>query len=140
MSEQPTDAIPQEECWRRLASERIGRFAVDSGRGPHIFPVNHLVKDGLIYFRTGAGQKVTEGWAHPRAAFEVDGRDQDEFWSVVAEGTIRILGGDDAETRALLDPLVSLHPAPKHLVICLQPDGISGRRFLPPQPASLWSA
>lgn len=132
------DVIPEDECWELLRSERIGRFAVDTGRGPRIFPVNHTVHERLLYFRTGRGQKVAEGWAHPRAAFEVDGRDGQRFWSVVLEGTITILGDDDPALGTILDGLVSLHPSPKHLVIRFAPELVSGRRFVPPHPAGLW--
>ncbi|MGN6326029.1 pyridoxamine 5'-phosphate oxidase family protein [Pseudolysinimonas sp.] len=137
---QPADVISEEECWRRLAGERIGRFAVESGGGPRIFPVNHLVLDGAVVFRSGPGLKMLAGSAHPRAAFEVDGRDQDEFWSVVVDGDVTILGADDPSLLGRLDDLVALHPSPKHMVIRLRPRSISGRRFLPPQPGSLWNA
>ncbi len=139
MGTQPdVDDLSASRCWELLGSERIGRFAVLSSRGPLIVPVNHTVRDRLLYFRTGPGRKVVDGWAHPRAAFEVDGRDGERFWSVVLEGTIEILGDDDPALGGVLDGLVSLHPSPKHMVIRFRPDVISGRRFAPPHPSPLW--
>jgi hypothetical protein len=80
-----------------------------------------------------------EAWAHPRAAFEVDGRSGDQFWSVALEGDVRILDAGDPALARLLDELVSLHPSPKHMVIRFAPDLVSGRRFIAPQRTRLWA-
>ena len=140
MTEAPdrNDLMSPDECWRRLASERIGRLAFDTGGAPAIVPVNHVVRDRVVYFRTGPGQKVMGSSAHPQVAFEVDGRDGERFWSVVVQGRARILGDDDDRLGGVLDDLVSLHPSPKHMVIEVTPDGISGVSFPPPRPGSLW--
>lgn len=133
------ESITEGECWDLLRSERIGRFALATGRGPQIFPVNYLVEEGVLYFRTGPGRKSMEAWAHPRAAFEVDGRSGNRFWSVVLEGDVRILDAADPALARLLDELVSLHPSPKHMVIRFAPELISGRRFIAPQRTRLWA-
>ena len=132
--------LSDEECWRLLASERIGRLAISSGRGPQIFPVNHVVQDHLIIFRSGPGEKVSESWSHPRVAFEVDGRDGDEFWSVVVDGPTEIRAEDDPVVRDALQSLVSFHPSEKHMAITIAADQISGRRFRPRTPAGLWGS
>jgi nitroimidazol reductase NimA-like FMN-containing flavoprotein (pyridoxamine 5'-phosphate oxidase superfamily) len=134
------ELLSDEECLRLVASERIGRVAIGSGRGPQIFPVNHVVQDHLIIFRSGPGEKVTETWSHPRVAFEVDGRDGDEFWSVVIDGPTEIRADDDPLVRDALRSLVSFYPSEKRMAITITAEQISGRRFQPRIPASLWGS
>lgn len=141
MPDEPQISIlTAEECWRLLASERIGRIAIDSGHGPQIFPVNHLVRDHIISFRSGPGEKTMETYSHPRVAFEADGREDDAFWSVVVEGRVEVRSDDDPLVRGALDSLVSFHPTEKHYVIDIIADQISGRRFQLRRPASLWAS
>ncbi len=121
--------LAPELCWQLLAGERIGRIAVDSGGGPLIFPVNHIAHDGRIYFRSGGGTKAESVWAHPRVAFEVDGRDQHGFWSVVADGPAELITEGQEARQAGIDQLVSLYPSRKTMVVRVTPDRISGRRF-----------
>ncbi|HXR45374.1 MAG TPA: pyridoxamine 5'-phosphate oxidase family protein [Pseudolysinimonas sp.] len=132
------DEISEDECWLLLRAERIGRFAIESAGGPQIFPVNYVVRDRAIWFRSAPGEKVAQSAAHPRAAFEIDGRDGDEFWSVVVDGAVSILDDSDPHTTEALANLVSLHPSPKHMVVSIAVDRISGRRFRPRHPAGLW--
>ncbi|MEP6843006.1 MAG: pyridoxamine 5'-phosphate oxidase family protein [Pseudolysinimonas sp.] len=139
MSEPTVEILSDEECWRLLAAERVGRIAVDSGNGPRIFPVNHVVYDRIISFRTGPGEKVMESWSHPNVAFEVDGRDGTKFWSVVVEGTSEIRAENDPGLADALRDLVSQHPTPKHMVISIRADRISGRRFPGVRAAQLWN-
>lgn len=125
-------AITEDECWRRLEGERIGRFATATGHGPAIVPVSFAVRNRTIFFRTGPGGKVHEVWAHPQAAFEVDGEDDQEFWSVVVEGQVHILSDDDPVAVDALANLVSVHPSPKTMAIELVPSRITGIRFAAP--------
>lgn len=138
--EQNRDEMPLDECWRRLGGESIGRLAYATGTGAHIVPVNHVVHDGSIYFRTRAGTKVVETWSHPHVAFEVDGRDQDEHWSVVAEGRLTLRGDEDAAWADAVRDLTPLHPATKHLIARIEVGVITGRRFLARQADSLIGA
>ena len=132
--------LSDDECWRLLAGERIGRIAIESGRGPQIFPVNHLVRDHVVSFRSGPGEKIMDTFSHPRVAFEVDGRDGEDFWSVVVGGHVEVRGENDPLVRGALESLVSFHPTEKHYVIDIIADEISGRRFQPRRPASLWAS
>lgn len=139
MSEEPRiDILADEECWRLLATERIGRLAIESGHGPQIFPVNHLVRGHVVSFRSGPGEKTMQTFSHPQVAFEADGRAGDDFWSVVIEGRVEVREADDPALRGALDGLVSFHPTPKPYVVDIIPQLISGRRFQPRHPASLW--
>lgn len=127
--------LTEEECWLRLAGEQIGRVAIAGGGGPRIFPVNHLVHDHIVSFRTGRGQKADESWSHPEVAFEVDGRDENVFWSVVVEGTSTMLSEDDPKLPAAFRTLATLDPSPKPIVISIAAHQITGRQFPVPTAA-----
>ena len=129
-----SETMTDQECWQRLAAETIGRVAISVGDSPRIFPVNHLVHDGIVSFRTGPGEKTDASWAHPKVAFEVDGSDETVFWSVVVQGTSTMVADDDPSLPAAVRALVPLDPSPKHIVVSIAVDQISGRQF--PRPAT----
>ncbi len=80
-----------------------------------------------------------DSWSHPEVAFEVDGEDAGEFWSVVVVGTTEIRAENDPALNDALRDLVSQHPSPKHMVISIRSNRISGRRFGAIQAAQLWN-
>jgi len=51
-------ALSEEECWSALSSARVGRLAVTAEDGADIYPVNFVVKDGNLFFRTAPGSKL----------------------------------------------------------------------------------
>ena len=121
-----------EECWRKLDTTPVGRFAASVGRQPYVFPVNYSVHDGTLVFRTDDGTKLSAVARAREAAFEIDEVDE-EFrigWSVVVLG----------KTRELRDRVVigrledELHPwvsGRKAHFVQLVPESITGRRILP---------
>lgn len=129
MTKLPDFAVTESECWARLESARVGRVAFTTGHGPAIAPVSYLAHAGSIFFRSGPGQKVDELWLHPRAAFEIDGNDGEDFWSVVLEGDTRMLAIDDPRISAQLAGLESPHPAAKTMIIEIVPSKVTGVRF-----------
>jgi len=83
------EAMPEDECVKRLRSSDIGRIAlVDREARPVIFPVNYFFDEGVIAFRTAPGSKLDLAPGAP-ACFEIDGWDPDAGigWSVVAKGS-----------------------------------------------------
>ena len=82
--------LSTEECIHRLSSRNVGRLAVATPLGPRIYPVNYVVDDVSVVFRTNPyGTLGTFGWGL-EVAFEVD---QDE-----REHQARLVGGP-ARTR-----------------------------------------
>ncbi|MEO7007052.1 MAG: pyridoxamine 5'-phosphate oxidase family protein, partial [Terrimesophilobacter sp.] len=75
-SDHGVEDLSADECWRLLAAAPIGRLATavaDAATGElflDIFPVNFLIHDGAIYFRTGPGSKLREIAANDSVAFE----------------------------------------------------------------------
>ncbi|MDQ2662360.1 MAG: BON domain-containing protein [Actinomycetota bacterium] len=121
--------LPESEAWRLLETTDVGRLALRRDDGVDIFPVNYLVTNQVLYFRSGPGTKMMQLTADPRVAFEVDGGRGRVRWSVVIRGTARRLGIDsDIESSGVLD-LKPWDPRGKHNYVALQPETITGRRF-----------
>jgi nitroimidazol reductase NimA-like FMN-containing flavoprotein (pyridoxamine 5'-phosphate oxidase superfamily) len=123
-----TEILDDEECWRLLGVETVGRLAVTSTHGLEIFPVNYLVKGRMIHFASAPGTKLMGVVAHPGVAFEVDHVDGPIWWSVVARGTAeRMSSGLDIEDSGVRR-IASGSPGNKWNYVRISVDEISGRR------------
>ena len=94
------EILGYDECLRRLGEDEIGRLAVIApGGAPMIFPVNYVLDDRSIVFRTAAGTKLDAG-PRSRACFEVDSFDHERRsgWSVVATGRLEEVTHYDSAT------------------------------------------
>jgi hypothetical protein len=122
--------LDPDSCLRLLGSEEVGRLAVSVAGYPDIFPVNYVLDDTTIVFRTAEGTKLAAAFAGHGVAFEADGYDAEanEAWSVVIKGHAEeIKMYDLLEDTAF--PLFSWSIAPKSRFVRVVPDQISGRRF-----------
>jgi nitroimidazol reductase NimA-like FMN-containing flavoprotein (pyridoxamine 5'-phosphate oxidase superfamily) len=92
------------ECLRLLAETSFGRLAVNGSRGPVIRPVNYVFDESSqsVVFRTALGSKLHALLKAAKAAFEIDGIDQDgrTGWSVIVVGVAEEVT-NPAETRRL---------------------------------------
>lgn len=101
---------------------------------PDVLPVNHLVLDEVIAFRSSAGSKLGAAAAGSRVAIEADSYDPATHsgWSVVAHGTARIVT-DEARLEQLhgldFQPWVSADQ--RDFWVEVVPDRITGRRIGP---------
>ncbi|MER7467300.1 pyridoxamine 5'-phosphate oxidase family protein [Streptomyces sp. NPDC097981] len=99
-----TDAQPvvldEEECRRLLGVRGIGRMAVFTADGPAVHPVNYLVIDGEIAFRTGVDTVLARA-AGTEAAIEVERIDEvaARGWSVLAVGVLETAPDPDVLER-----------------------------------------
>jgi len=123
------DQLDQTECWRLLEHAHLGRLATSAGERVEIFPVNYLVRDASILFRSAAGTKLDELTKRPEVAFEIDGEDSRWHWSVVVHGTAEMLDGDAEILRSGVLELVSWSPTDKFNYVRLTPDFVTGRRI-----------
>jgi uncharacterized protein len=140
----PTDPRPgvaildASACWRLLRSTEVGRLAVAVANHPDIFPINFLVDQGTIVFRTAEGSKLAAVVTSPIVAFEADGYEPEagEAWSVVVKGRAQEIKRlhDLVETAAF--PLFPWQAGPKHRFVRIVPEDISGRRFHIVDPSS----
>lgn len=125
-----TAALSTSECLALLRGSVIGRLAVMLDDQPDIFPVNHIVDQGTIVFRTQEGTKLA-ACADRRIAFEVDGYDTSDAsaWSVVVKGRARVIRETYEAIEALRLPLFPWQSGQKPFFIRIEPDTVTGRRF-----------
>lgn len=118
------------ECWALLESATVGRLAVTDEEGsPDLFPVNFTAHEGSLYIRSASDAKVVALTARPAAAFEVDGHDDDGWWSVVVRGAIdRVRDEVEIEHSGILR-LQTASARHKPNVLRLSARAVTGRRF-----------
>jgi uncharacterized protein len=133
--------LEADECWPLLEARHLGRLAFVDQDGPMVLPINYVVVDGVVVFRTTAGGKLDAAVRGDRLAFEIDGFDalEQTGWSVVVRGAAEVVT-DGAELGLLQGmPLVSWAPGLKPIYIRLEAAVVTGRRIIAPDlPAHWW--
>lgn len=131
MPPEVTTELDDAECWRLLEGAEVGRLAVDIAGHPDIFPVNFVVDDGAIVFRTAPGTKLAGAVLSGYVAFEIDGWEPDQrvAWSVVAKGTAREITGMQERFDAEDLPLFEWIASPKPNFVRIDPTSVTGRRY-----------
>ena len=128
--------LDEQECWDRVAAAPYGRLGLTVANEVDIVPVNAVLANGDLYFRTAPGSKLAELAANPRVAYEVDGYDDDTAFSVVVKGTAERLERQadiDAAEQLPLSPWI---PTLKYRWVRIRPTSVSGRAFRRgPEPA-----
>ena len=124
--------LPEDECLELLAAKQVGRLAYADQDGPVIVPVNYVVHDGMVLFRTSPHTSLGRHAQSATVAFEVD--EIDEFiqsgWSVLVRGPAEYVDPDDLPTAPDSRPT----PWPQSvrtLYVRIRPRSITGRRQLP---------
>ena len=121
--------LSPEECLHRLRSTNVGRLAVATPLGPRIYPVNYVVDNLSVVFRTNPyGTLGTFGWGF-EVAFEVDQTNETtkHGWSVVLLGRGRLLDKPEVEALARGNGLESWAGGDRSLYVRLGWRHISGR-------------
>ncbi len=118
------------ECWTLLDVTPLGRLAVVHDGAPAIFPVNHVVQDRTLVFRSSRGTKRRAATAG-EVAFEIDGIDslRQEAWSVVVTGSVVEVRDRDQLSSLAETGLVSWQGGPKSHFLRLVPRNTTGRSF-----------
>ncbi|HEY3485916.1 MAG TPA: pyridoxamine 5'-phosphate oxidase family protein [Ilumatobacteraceae bacterium] len=124
--------LGEAECWELLRGAEVGRVAVAIMNHPDIFPINYVVDHGTIVFRTNEGTKLAASVLGPAVAFEVDGYDPaaGEAWSVVVKGRAVEIAQMLERFAAADLPLFPWHAEPKYRFVRIEPDEVTGRRFV----------
>lgn len=123
--------LSPDACWALLRSVETGRLGVTANGEADIFPVTFVVDHGTVVFRTAPGTKLTAALSGARVAFEADGvaPAAEQAWSVVIKGHAE----EVTQLHELMDttalPLFPWHTGPKHHLIRIVVDEITGRRF-----------
>lgn len=124
------EILERAECLALLATERLGRMAVqaDPGAGPHVVPVNYALVRGRIVMRVAPGTKFDRLVTEP-VTFEVDSFDSFRRvgWSVVVEGFAQAVSDQEMTVEEFnFHPLLDM---PDSRWVRLVPRSISGRRL-----------
>ena len=123
--------LSDEESLELLATKTFGRLVVRRKDDMDLFPLNYLVHEGEIYFRTAEGSKLFSLTLNHDVLFEADNVDGDsqEAWSVVVKGTARTLSSNAEIEAADQLPLKPWLPTLKYNYVVVSPNEISGRKF-----------
>lgn len=121
--------LDEQECWSRLGATGIGRLAGRTSWGVDIFPVNYLVRNGELFFRSAPGQKLDDVTAFPDVAFEADEHTEFEAWSVFVKGTASAAGFDSEQEESVLETLRTFADGDKPIFVRISPYSITGRTF-----------
>jgi nitroimidazol reductase NimA-like FMN-containing flavoprotein (pyridoxamine 5'-phosphate oxidase superfamily) len=125
--------LSETECWALLDTTTVGRVAFVSAEGQQLLPVNFVVIDEKIYFRTLPGGVLDSALSrgHDDVAFGVD-HHEDMYrhgWNVTVRG-----GAVGVEDRATINMVLSterLRPwagGVRPAVIRVTPRSIAGRK------------
>ena len=50
--------LDEEQCWKPLHANSLGRLAIATSDGADIFPINYVGSEGHLYLRTAPGSKL----------------------------------------------------------------------------------
>jgi len=128
-AESALEVLGEEESWHLLASADLGRLAVSIDGGVDIFPINYVVADRVVFFRTAPGSKLMDLTRHPIVALETDGTHNRRRWSVVVKGSAVRLGSDEEIEASGVLTLHSLVPTEKWNYVRITVSSITGRQF-----------
>ena len=121
--------ISEEECFRLLATQPVGRLAVAPPEGPPlVVPVNYFLDKKAIVFRSSPGLKVRLLRQAP-VSFQVDNIDlyHHSGWTVLVHGVA--YEASHWETDHV--ELASWAGGDKRTWVRIVPTAVTGRRLLP---------
>ncbi|MEN2740313.1 pyridoxamine 5'-phosphate oxidase family protein [Microbacterium sp. X-17] len=126
---EPTKALSENECWSRLEEAEYGRVVTSAAGQIDIFTVNHRPDGRTILFRTAAGTKLVELTIHSDVIFQIDGKDDDEAFSVVVKGRAEELQTSRETEAAEHSGVHPWAPEEKDRWVRITPREVTGRSF-----------
>ncbi|MCH6231455.1 pyridoxamine 5'-phosphate oxidase family protein [Microbacterium sp. CFH 31415] len=125
----PVAALSDEQCWERLRTQELGRLVTHVGNVLDVFPVNYVVDDETLLFRTAQGSKLFELTVNDEVLFEVDDHTDTDAWSVIVRGRAHALDTSAEVERADGLGLRPWIPTLKYTYVRVEPTSLSGRAF-----------
>ena len=119
-----------QDCWELLDAAAVGRVGVIIDDAPVIFPVNYVVDDRSIVFRTDPGAKLQALGRTPAVCFEADETQvvSKTGWSVLVKGQATEIT-TAAEARSVADLSLEFWTiGPKTHWVRITPGEVTGRR------------
>ena len=123
--------LSSDESLELLATQTFGRLVVRRKDDMDLFPLNYVVHEGSIYFRTAEGSKLFTVSLNHDVLFEADLVDKEaqQAWSVIVKGDAEVLTSRADINAADELPLKPWLPTLKYNYVRITPNDISGRRF-----------
>jgi nitroimidazol reductase NimA-like FMN-containing flavoprotein (pyridoxamine 5'-phosphate oxidase superfamily) len=126
---EPITILSESESWNLLASVSLGRLVTSVDGHPEIFPVNFVVQNRTVLFRTADGTKFVSAAINNSVVFEADEHNVAEGWSVIVKGTARMLRTDEEIEKAERAQLLPWTATAKPHYVRVMPLSVTGRRF-----------
>ena len=134
------EVLDEAECLRLISPGGIGRIAYSGRYDLTVLPVNYMVVDGAVMFRTAqdspTGEDLRTGIAHAefRVAFEIDEFDKAarEGWSVLIQGPAHHLDSPQEQAAAREAGVEPWPGGQREHFIRIDPARITGRRISRP--------
>lgn len=129
MANDPVTVLDEHEAWNLLSSVPLGRLVTSFGGQLEIFPVNFVVQNGTVLFRTAEGTKLFTTVMNEKVLFEADDHTVAEGWSVIVRGSAKMLSSAEDIHEADQAGLMPWVPTEKLRYVRVTPTEISARRF-----------
>lgn len=135
MADRVIEVLDSDQCLALIGPGGVGRIAYTGESGPMVLPVNYVLRDGTVLFRTAERGPLDEdlrteiAHADYKVAFEIDSIDPagQRGWSVLIQGPAHHVG----DASGNLDGIESWAPEPRELLVRITPTRITGRRVGP---------
>lgn len=125
------EVLDEAECLALLAAHDVGRVAIIVDRQPVIYPVNYLIDEDCIVFRTN--WPVLAHASLAVLAFQIDSFDvgRQSGWSLLVQGVGHDITDalDSASERLQAVPVSPWVPGSQPRLLRLVPRTITGHRF-----------
>jgi uncharacterized protein len=124
--------LDRAECMELLAAKSVGRIAYAGDTGARILPVNYILGDDCIIFRTVPDGEIFRHALSSNCAFEID--ETDEFfesgWSVVVVGRLQLATEDDFASIRYGKVPEPWAGGDRNMFVRLPCEHVSGRRVI----------
>jgi nitroimidazol reductase NimA-like FMN-containing flavoprotein (pyridoxamine 5'-phosphate oxidase superfamily) len=133
---QSPEHLDQAECLRLIAPGGVGRLAYNGRFGLTVLPVNYVLHEGTIVFRTAHDSPTDEDLrtriedAEYMVAFEIDEIDlaAREGWSVLVRGSAHHVDSPDERASVLAAGVEPWADGDRELFLRITPTRVTGRR------------
>lgn len=126
----PVEILNEQEALKKLESLSLGRIVVRRSDDMDIFPVNYVIDEGNIYFRTAEGNKLFSINLNHDVLFEADEVKDGKAWSVVIRGQAELVKDLKEIAHADTLDLNPWIPTLKYNYVRIVPANVSGRAFV----------
>jgi len=117
------------DCWALLEGADVARVAWLGPDGVALVPINYVVADGCLWFRTEPGSALARESGGGPLVIEIDHVDTEtrDGWSVVVRGKPELI--DQIDVPQMVVEMRVWPIGPHQLFVRVQPDQITGRRL-----------